>query len=249
MSSDILYKYVDLEAGINKILIDKTIKFTNPIEFNDPFDCDEDLIHLNITERFLCEFISRKQPNKNREERRKLQKEISNHKKRFEAIFNVMLKKQKEKFRVSCFSKTEREILMWSHYADKHGGMCIGFEKSGFERNPDFAPAEVRYLNEFKPYEYDMDNMEAFKGWLTTKSERWFYEKEVRLINNQRKDIISFDKKHVKEVIFGIKVCESEIIKVIKNLIKEGYNHTEFYKMEKEKNYFRLNKNKINSYA
>src|SRR6516165_6791682 len=27
-----------------------------------------------------------------------------------------------------CFSKSWNNILMWSHYADKHRGICLGFD-------------------------------------------------------------------------------------------------------------------------
>lgn len=247
MNSDIIYKYDNFDSGINKILIEQTLKFTNPIEFNDPFDCDEGLISLNISEEFLADFIKRTQPNKNRDEKRRLLKDILSDKKRSLTIFKKELQKQKEQFRVCCFSKTEKEILMWSHYADKHSGICIGFQKSGFKRNQEFAPVEVKYMNEFKPYDYELGNLKAFKGWLTTKSDKWFYEEEVRLLNIKKKEIISFEQNLVKEVIFGCKVNESVVTSTIQQLKIIGYSKIEFYKMVKVKNCFKLDKEKINS--
>ena len=249
MDSDIIYKYIDFDTGINNILVCKSLKFTNPNEFNDPFDCDEELISLNITEKFLSDFINRNQPNKNRDEKRRLLREMLKGEKRFISIFNAELQKQKDQFRVSCFSKTEKEILMWSHYANKHRGICIGFQKSGFSRNPDSIPTEVIYLDEFRPIDYESGNLEAFKGWLTTKSDKWSYEEEVRLFNYKKKEIISFEQELVKEIIFGCKVEESEITKTIQNLKIKGYSQSEFYKMVKVKNCFKLNKEKINSYT
>jgi len=249
MDSDIIYKYIDFDTGINKILACKSLRFTNPIEFNDPFDCDEKLISLNITGKFLSDFISRHEPDKNREEKRRLLKEMSRDTNRFMSIFSAKLQKQKELFRVSCFSKTDKEILMWSHYAKKHSGICIGFQKSGFNGKPDSVVAEVKYLVEYKPFNYDTNNSEAIKGWLTTKSDKWIYEEEVRLINNKKKEIIFFNQDQVKEIIFGCKVEESEILQTIQKLKIFGYNQSEFYRMVKMKNCFKLNKEKINSYT
>lgn len=246
MDSDIIYKYVDFDTGINKILIDKTIKFTNPTAFNDPFDCDEELISLHIDEEFLSAFINRKLPNKNREEKRKILKGMLINKMQYKSRFFDELQKQKERFRISCFSKTEMEILMWSHYANKHSGICIGFQRSGFHGNPDCAPAEVKYFDKYITYRYDIDNLEAFKGWITTKYEKWSYEEEVRLINNKKIEIISFEQELVKEVVFGCKVKQSEIIQAIQDLKTDGYNKIEFYKMVKEKNRFNLNKEILN---
>lgn len=35
---------------------------------------------------------------------------------------------QLDKFGVCCFSKKKNDILMWSHYSEKHTGACIGFD-------------------------------------------------------------------------------------------------------------------------
>lgn len=39
-------------------------------------------------------------------------------------------KRISEKYGFLCFSKTWREPLLWSHYADKHKGIALGFEIS-----------------------------------------------------------------------------------------------------------------------
>jgi len=33
-----------------------------------------------------------------------------------------------------CLSGTWKEPLLWSHYADRHRGMCLGFEINGEEK-------------------------------------------------------------------------------------------------------------------
>lgn len=47
---------------------------------------------------------------------------------------------------VSCFSKRNDSILMWSHYADKHKGVCLEFERP----NNDFY--DVKYKNKRKSF-------------------------------------------------------------------------------------------------
>ena len=32
---------------------------------------------------------------------------------------------------VLCFSEDKSDVLQWSHYADRHQGMCLGFDVSG----------------------------------------------------------------------------------------------------------------------
>lgn len=45
-------------------------------------------------------------------------------------IWNNWQKVQIEKWGLVCFSKTWTSPVMWSHYSDKHMGMCLGFEVS-----------------------------------------------------------------------------------------------------------------------
>ena len=43
MEGRVLYKYLDAEGGL-KMLENSTLKFTNAIKFNDPFDCHPSLV-------------------------------------------------------------------------------------------------------------------------------------------------------------------------------------------------------------
>ena len=45
-------------------------------------------------------------------------------------IWNSWRKAQIEKWGLICFSKTWKNPVMWSHYSDKHKGICLGFEVS-----------------------------------------------------------------------------------------------------------------------
>jgi hypothetical protein len=45
----IFYKYVDFKTGLNKIIKEQTLKFSNPEEFNDPFDCHECLLNIDLS--------------------------------------------------------------------------------------------------------------------------------------------------------------------------------------------------------
>src|SRR5260221_4220780 len=46
---DILYKYVSCE-GAEKILSTNSLRFSSPISFNEPFDCDIDLLYFDISD-------------------------------------------------------------------------------------------------------------------------------------------------------------------------------------------------------
>lgn len=82
------------------------------------------------------------------------------------------------RFGVLCFSEQWNSILQWSHYGDRHRGICLGFDVSNFETK--FGPVEYRPGKLAFPAMAKFD--QAFM-WtmLRTKSEWWQYEKEWRV--------------------------------------------------------------------
>jgi hypothetical protein len=74
---------------------------------------------------------------------------------------------------ILCFSKTWKNPLLWSHYADKHKGVCLGFDVSNE------IIEKVDYLSERFPVPQVLDD--AFmKKILFSKFEHWSYEQEYR---------------------------------------------------------------------
>jgi hypothetical protein len=76
-----------------------------------------------------------------------------------------------------CFSRTWRSPLMWSHYSDKHRGMCLGFDvrddlvapvnyvmhRPRFPRNPTPHTAFTLAYTKFYGWSYE----EEYRGWVT----------------------------------------------------------------------------------
>lgn len=82
-----------------------------------------------------------------------------------------------------CFSRDWRNPVQWSHYADRHEGICLGFDIA------DNLLAEVTY----RPDRYPASELDAlgaidsrsaeskFLQMLNTKFQHWEYENEVRM--------------------------------------------------------------------
>ena len=51
--NSVLYKYLDIE-GAKMMLSNKTLQFTNAMQFNDPFDCDPNLIDFSKVPSERC---------------------------------------------------------------------------------------------------------------------------------------------------------------------------------------------------
>jgi len=84
-----------------------------------------------------------------------------------------------EKFGILCFSEDWRSPALWSHYAAKHQGVCLGFD---IKRTKVF---QVEYKK--RRTEEHLDESQAAsemppEARLKTKSADWVYEKEWRMV-------------------------------------------------------------------
>jgi hypothetical protein len=112
-----------------------------------------------------------------------------------------------------CFSRSWNNILMWSHYGDRHRGICLGFDL------PDNARKywEIEYLEEILVAP-DLDSLPRieqepfFKRLYTGKYNGWIYEEEVRAYADKREELdeetgqyfVNFDEDlKLREVIAG----------------------------------------------
>jgi hypothetical protein len=110
-----------------------------------------------------------------------------------------------------CFSTNWQNPLLWSHYADRHRGWCLGFDV------PDEDLAKVRYLK--NRIECDWPKFLENSGYreqivnqiIITKFDHWSYEAEVRSFvsldeSTQRNGLYFLDfseKLQLKEIIVG----------------------------------------------
>ena len=97
--------------------------------------------------------------------------------------FNKLKAQLNSKRGVICFSKAWENPVLWSHYADKHKGICLGFDV------PDDMLVEINYTRKRlvvdieKLLDRNALNQTTIKI-LTTKFEDWRYEDEVRFLVN-----------------------------------------------------------------
>lgn len=80
--------------------------FSKPKFFNDPFDCNMEVI------KYYNNFLN----------------SINTI---AEKADDLIINGTKE-FGICCFSETNNNIHMWSHYADSHKGICIEYDSSEF---------------------------------------------------------------------------------------------------------------------
>jgi hypothetical protein len=124
---------------------------------------------------------------------------------------------------VVCYSSVEPNILLYSHYADKHRGMCLEFEVN-YNKNANIKAVE--YCTEFKRITFSSENdkqKEELEMILTTKSKVWQCEKEYRQIFDFKKDYADYPGK-LTRIIFGCQ-AKCDDIELVINL--ENFNKSE----------------------
>ena len=82
---------------------------------------------------------------------------------------------------VLCFTRKWDNPVLWSHYADKHRGVCLGFDV------PSELSAGVRYRDAMLPFSLNLNHPSGGLGEdemqeiLFTKYSGWRYEDEMRV--------------------------------------------------------------------
>lgn len=227
------YSYRSINTFTLKDLINKEITVVNPSKFNDPFDC---LFYQLFDPQIPVSFD------------------------------NKALKKSFEKVRIRSFvaeeslppkSETRKihpayDMLMWSHYANDHKGICVKYCLS-----PHFPKYKPDGYSQFFNEKYTADKvvdisnntaMELKRGFMT-KQKCWEHEQEIRLLYFDpecNSDFVSLplgEESKVAAIYFGL-YCSNEDIRMIKNIFK-GQN-VDFYQINKSlKDIYNLTANKI----
>lgn len=212
-----LFKYRSL-SSINtyKIFVNKKLYFSTPKDFNDPFDCKIDALISN-TDVFV-QSLAKYGSNEG------VMPAIENGHNINNTIGKVVNRKG-----ICCFSKEKDNILMWSHYADSHRGICLEFEIS---ENDNFFSCPIREIKYDESYHViDVSRTRNDIGEkLFIKHECWQYEKEVRIYKEAPGEY-GFNPTSLKAIYFGCKVEDSErknLYEFIRGI--ECFGHVEFYK-------------------
>ena len=128
------------------------------------------------------------------------------------------LEKRTKSRGVFCASAADDNILMWSHYAAEHRGLCIGYEID-YEKLTFADVFEVKYLESDDRDVLEPDDLvdagTAIRKLLTIKSHHWGYEKEWRLVlKSQLADGSTGEEQPVpgviKEIIFGMRMPKDQ---------------------------------------
>lgn len=197
-------------------------KYKNAIIRNGIFECNAVMKKLSS---FFMGIIPDEENNKNKEDFSK-------------KILNI-IKQIRSSLIMSCFSKRYDSILMWSHYADKHRGVCIEFERpDGFfdvqykkNRIPfnlvEATKRSLAYMASGNQLEYNDSKLwNTIAKPLLTKSLDWKYEEEVRCIftpscSNEELEMLDYGKylyfmpSKIRRVYLGVNIGKEDKMSIL----------------------------------
>ena len=230
-----LYKYRADDENTEKIFTDKTLWFAHPKDFNDPFDCWANIQSLD--KKSLSNTLV--QRNNFDSARAHLIKEGLRKFTHYDLKRNV--DSVLNQIGVCCLSVNCNNILMWSHYAHYHQGLCLEFD---ILQDPDFfcLTLPVKYVESMPEYYYLVNDDDIVYKIIQPKSAEWGYEEEVRVVKPQSEiekngsQAFLFNPKTLRKIIFGCKAHKTVIEKYKSLCYKNGFKHVKFTQMRQKKN-------------
>ena len=129
---------------------------------------------------------------------------------------------------ILCFSRRRKNPVLWSHYAAKHTGLCLGFDIPSEHLIPvQYIGKRIAVEAEQKLQLRDMDEATVLK-FLRTKYAHWHYEAEMRVVKPLKKCVLEeglyfadfSDELVLKDVIVGANsmVSRSDLAKALGDL-------------------------------
>ncbi len=219
----VLYKYRHLDGKhrdrTERIITDAEIYFASAESFNDPWDSRVPF-HVGS---------SREQQAESREQQAerfdsllaRRRQQLSAEQRRI--AVDQMLVAARDPERLSTFERKMQDriytlgicslsadpsnILLWSHYANSHMGLCLGFTRS----SPFFATAmKITYQEEYAQVDPFTDLGASAHTLLTTKAQVWQYERERRIFDLSGPGLKGYPREALRLVILGCRLSDMD---------------------------------------
>jgi hypothetical protein len=281
----ILHKYCN-NFGLDT-LINLEMKANIPSGFNDPFEflpksigkwnltqSKNLLMKKNFNDGIFQELRKLGILMNKKEFKIKLKKDINTFAKLLsnkfseEHIWNMILRmrdKADEITRIICFSSEEtdemEQILLWSHYTDKHCGIRFHFDTELLVESDDklekinYSLVRPTFDSTLEPTSIQFQNqlMESFR----TKSKVWEYEKEYRLfvfptkccskiIKNEKMFFLKFNPKSLVRVDLGVNSTKPTEQVILTEINKNEKSHIKVFRAKINSEKYKLDCIKIN---
>jgi len=226
-----LYRYRDTSKYTEKIFTKQELFFAAPGAFNDPFDCDFHILcqgdhNQDVIASQAIKAVRRKFPGFTGQQALDAANEVSakiladHHEEASSQLGKSLARDYNDKAGILCLAATNTDILMWSHYANHHRGICLEFRTN--VKDSIFKKARpISYGDEYPHLDLlKIVQNEEFRDaapWMLTKSSLWSYEREWRILDFENgPGIRTFPPECLSGVILGCCIPDQERVKVLK---------------------------------
>lgn len=188
------YQPFDVDR-LRPILREGTLYFSNPADFNDPWDCQPWFNTTRLSEpaviekhvQYYIRITRAHRPDVPEDEIQRraaiLRTDHGFHRTRIEECSAAMSAAIRNEYRVYCLTPHGSSELMWAHYTNKHRGICLEFST----RNPMFCQAlQVSYSVDYPMLDLTATDDPDVLAPLLYKSAVWSYENEYRLVAQEQ---------------------------------------------------------------
>lgn len=249
-----LYRYSsfhpDSTSSIEKakdILHSCRLWLASPDDFNDPFDSKVHILQESDSTRRrqkISQLVKTFQPELTWKRRRiEVEKLMLRDTHSWQKQAEAAIRSEIRSVGVSCFTSDPKNLLMWSHYADSHKGICYQFEMAG-DLNVLSRTIPVQYTNRYPDINFFTYKPQEIIDILLSKFDAWQYEKEIRLIAPQgARKYLQYSPKALKGVIIGSQMPASAIdilCDTIKQRSKLGLPSISIYTAEQHTSDYRI---------
>jgi len=250
------YKYLPYTEGSLKTITDSTIKFTCPLDFNDPFDCRPyyDTTNIEHLPRMRPDLFKAAGDRRGLTPAKRIQEKgkfLARLKKRIDT--GDFAKNSISRVGVVCLSRNALSIPMWSHYADFHRGFVLEFRipVKGIEKdialiNERLLPFPIQYRKE-RP-RICIEGVipdELVDKLVLTKSTDWEYEDEERVIDHHRGPGIHHYRRDeiLCSVIAGMNIENNKYVElqsILKKLENNNHINIPIFRIHEKINEYKL---------
>jgi hypothetical protein len=169
---------------LRDMLVRSDFWLSSAVDFNDPFDVSSAvLIDGDVQERRrrFTELVNENEPSLTwKQKKERVAKLMQQPHYDLVSHFQTSMVNLRNTMGICSFASSARSILMWSHYASNHRGVCLVFDPMRDYRV--FMHAHpVTYSDIYRVTSW-LRIRESIVDVLTTKYTQWEYEKERRIL-------------------------------------------------------------------
>jgi hypothetical protein len=247
-----LFRYRPLVLRDLEDLCDNMPFVADPYDFNDPFECKpsiENDIEFDALQKLCWEMHKKNEDEVKATQRLQeidyfstnpdIEDAIGYKMSEYTYDISNLLKNVMMRYGVLSLSESCDNILMWSHYANNHKGMCIGYNVNS-DCAEHIQPVEYGKYCKIKTslvYNYIFDSKTNYEKdiinkYFFTKAKDWEYEKEWRMLILGKKKEHAQTELRLSSVIFGLRSEHYAIASIVK-LMRKPKSTVRFYQMNK----------------